>query len=95
MAAWGVVTSDRDKAWDVFEEIKSARADANIENVICGENDLLMRFSDGVYVEWIKPIKNIKGFRMERAWIDRDIDSEIFRFIIDPMLYGSKGVVWI
>ena len=95
MAAWGVVTNDRDKAWAVFEEIKSIRTDADIENVICGKNDFRISFSDGVYVRWIKPIESMRGFRMERAWIDRDIDSEILRCVIGPMLCGSKGVVWI
>lgn len=86
----GIITSDRDKVEkiiaDIFENNKGV-----VDRYINSKNEIRLRLKNGDNYIWIKPIPNARGHRLKSAYIDKNIDLDIFEDIIIPICaYCSK-----
>lgn len=91
---WGVVTSNREKANKVFDEVEK-EYERSILRKIVSPNNRETIFQDGHRLIWARP--NVRGRRYNRIWIDKDIvDEEILHCVVYPQLLCSKkDITWI
>jgi len=80
----GIITNDRNKAENILNEI----FEKNKENVVRytqGEDTLRLILNNNDNYTWIKPMNNARGYRLQNAWIDKNIGLELFQEIIMPI----------
>lgn len=97
---WGVVTSNKEKADKIFDEIEKEYRGRIVKKVFTPElldEKRFTRFEDGNVLSWLIPSLAIRGYRYHRIWLDKDItDKEILNCVIYPKLYCKEDdVIWI
>lgn len=91
---WAIVTSDREKAASLIEEIERSRR-ARISHRINSSNEMLIQFSDGVRLKWIRPTESARGYRIGRMWCDVNVDQDILNTVILPKYRGKlEDIMW-
>lgn len=80
----GIVTDDRNKAKSILDELAFVN-EGNIIRYIQGQEDLRLILNDKTNYVWIKPMNNARGYRLQNAWIDKNIGLEFYNEIITPM----------
>ena len=91
---WCVVTSDRQKAEKLMKRIESdhmARVCYRINKI----DDMLIQFTDGVRLKWVRPTEYARGYRIGRMWCDAGVDRDILNAVILPKYRGKiEDIVW-
>lgn len=80
----GIITSDKEKADDIFEDIITSNK-GHIKHYANGLTNREIILDNGTRYVWIKPLDSARGFRLKGAYIDRNIDIELFDNVIRPM----------
>lgn len=93
---WGVVTSNREKANKVFDEVEK-EYERRILRKIVSTNNRETIFQDGHRLAWVRPTQNSRWRRYNRIWIDKDIvDEEFLHCVVYSKLYCNKeDIIWI
>ncbi len=91
---WCVVTADRDKAAALIESIERDHQ-AKVCYRINGVDKVLIQFTDGVRLRWIRPTESARGYRIGKLWCDTDVDRGILNTVILPKYRGKvDDIVW-
>ena len=92
--SWAVITSDREKAKKLMQRIENEHC-ASVYHRIDGVNWMLLRFSDGVSLRWLRPVESIRGYRTGKLWCDVNIDRDILNNVILPKYRGkTEDIIW-
>ena len=95
MATWAIITRDRIKAKETLDRIVP-EAGAKITAYNVGKTRIEAQFENGLRIRWLNPYENMRGYKIDRAWIDVFLrDTETMRRMIVPILNcGEEGVRW-
>lgn len=92
--SWAVITSDREKARELMQRIENDHG-ASVYHRIDGVDRMLLRFSDGVSLRWLRPAESIRGYRTGKLWCDVNTDQETLNNVILPKYRGkAEDIVW-
>jgi hypothetical protein len=80
----GIVTNDRNKAVEILNKLAKIN-EGNIIQYIEGKDNLRLILNNKTNYVWVKPYNNARGYRLQNAWIDKDIGLELFNEVIMPM----------
>lgn len=80
----GIVTNDRNKAKTILDELAYVN-EGNIFRYIQGREDLRLILNDKTNYVWINPVNRARGYRLQNAWIDKNVGLEVFNELIIPM----------
>lgn len=80
----GIVTNDRNKAENILDKL-AENNEGNIIRYIQGKEDLRLILEDKTNYVWINPMNKARGYRLQNAWIDKNIGLEVFEELIVPM----------
>lgn len=86
----GVITKSEEKADKIFKEIFNSNKE-NVKRYIDSKNQKEILFNDNItcYV-WVKPYESARGYKLKSAYIDKNIDIEIFENVIIPICAYCK-----
>lgn len=86
----GIITSNQEKADGLFEEIFN-RNKESVKRYIDSKSQKEILLNDDItcYV-WVKPYESSKGYKLKSAYIDKDIEIEIFENVIIPICAYCK-----
>lgn len=86
----GIVTANEEKADKLFEDIFNKNKE-NVKRYIDSKNQKEILLNDNItcYI-WVKPCESSKGYKLKSAYIDKDIDVEIFENVIIPICAYCK-----
>ena len=82
----GIVTSDKYKAEKILDDIAEKETN-NVVRYIKSKNELkLILNNKASYTDytWINPEVKARGYRLQNAWIDKNIGLELFDEVIKP-----------
>lgn len=86
----GIITSNEEKADKIFEEIFNSNK-GNIKRYIDSKNQKEILFEDNItHYVWVRPSNSARGCRFKGAYIDKDINIEIFENVIIPICAFCK-----
>lgn len=80
----GIVTNDRNKSKNILDKI-AEKNEGSILRYIQGREDLRLILNDKTNYVWINPINKARGYRLQNAWIDKNVGLEVFEELIIPM----------
>lgn len=91
---WSVVTSDYDKALTIMSSIANERGiPVRYRHVGRLRTDIV--FEDDVWLRWIRPSDNARGYRHGKLWCDINVKKEILDCVILPKYFGKyEDIVW-
>ena len=75
-----VFTNSKEKAIEKLEEIKNIKN--NLVKLWKTRDQLEYHFEDGEIWGWINPNGNQKGYRVCKAWIDKNLNDRILRRVV-------------
>jgi hypothetical protein len=89
----GIVTDDRNKAKMILDELAYVN-EGNVFGYIQGKEELRLILNDKTNYVWIKPTNYARGYRLQNAWIDKNIGLEYFQEILMPICCycGSENI---
>lgn len=92
--SWAVITSDREKAKRLMQRIENEHC-ASVYQRVDSAYEMILRFSDGVSLRWLRPVEYIRGYRTGKLWCDANIDQDILNNVILPKYRGkAEDIVW-
>lgn len=94
---WLIVTNDYYKARRIIQEQIDELAKLKIffEEHIVSQYDSLTKFSNGLKIYWTPPHDISIDCRINKLWVDNNIDKNLVETIYEPMLIGDKDIIWI
>lgn len=92
----GVWTSDRVLAQDTITRLEQTEL-GEIYRRIQISSTLIVEDIDGNYIQWIRPIESARGYKVDKAYVDIQINTDIIFTVILPCLRhgGFEDIVWI
>lgn len=93
---WAVVGFDYYTAKQLITNIEESSGKEILRRVQ-SKNELFTEFTDGTLLRWIKASSNsIKGQKCGKMWCDKNINENIFKYVIMPMYFGKKeDIIWL
>ena len=92
----GIITSNRDKAKQIIENIKNSLEEDLIYKFIISDYNIELLTKNNKRYIWLNPNEQRCGLKLQSAYIDSSIDDDIFRIIILPACtYCSRDTVFI
>lgn len=65
-------------------------------NRINGRNHMCTEFADGTILRWLPTTANCHGQRCGKMWCDKNIDRNIFKYVVLPMYFGKlEDIIWV
>lgn len=93
---WAVVGFDYNAAKNLITAIEWSATDKDILRRIQSKNELVTEFTDGTLLRWVKASDNVKGYRFGKMWCDKNINEDVFKYVIMPMYFGKReDIMWI
>lgn len=92
----GVWTSDRALAQETITQLEKTE----LGEVLCrrhGGSDMMVTDRQGNSIQWIRPSENARGHKIDKAYVDIRVNTDILFTIILPCLWHSnfEDIVWI
>ena len=92
--SWAVVTSDREKARELMRRVENDHC-ASVYQRVDDASKMLLRFSDGISLRWVRPTDTIKGYRIGKMWCDVTVDQNVLNSVILPKYRGmAQDILW-
>lgn len=99
-SSWAIITKDKCKADRIFAQVTEELKKENIDIFKFHESKdaAEILYSNGTVLRWIKPTAfPCKSFKIYRLWCDTNIDKNLLKQVIIPMLHYTyfSNIVWI
>lgn len=92
---WAVVGFDYDTAKQIIAGIEE-HSGKEVSRRIRTKYEIRTEFTDGTLLRWVNASFSSKGQRIGRMWCDKNINKDIFKYMIMPMYMGKReDINWI
>lgn len=92
----GVWTSVRVLAEDTIARLEQTEL-GEIHRRIQSASTIRVEDVDGSYIQWIRPSDNARGYKLDKAYVDIHVNTDILFTIILPCLWHGnfEDIIWI
>ncbi len=92
---WAVVGFDYDTAKQLMANIELSSGKEVLRRMQ-SKHELRTEFADGTLLRWLSASYSAKGQKIGKMWCDKNINEDIFKYVILPMYLGKiEDIIWI